>query len=455
VSEPFIPLLDFIPALSPKLSAPVHLRPLTSLIQRMADGESVRAGTSVPPRNGKTVAIMHGCSYLLARDPSKRLCYATYSDRLAQKKSRSIRQLARRAGVPLAADAHARSDWRTDVDDGGMWATSPGGSITGEGFDYIFIDDPIKGRAEAESGVKRESVIDWLIADVLTRLEPNGSVLINGTRWHPEDPIGYVIGRGWEFVNLQAITPAGTSLWPERWPLSELHRIRETMGGPEGYEWLSLYCGNPRGRGARVFGDVHTYDALPDLSRARISIGLDFGYSSRTAADASVAVVLAEVDGVFYVLDVVRVREEPRAFRGRVQLLNQTYLGAWVCAYAAATEMGGIEFLREGGIAVDGRIATVDKFTRAIPVAAAWNTGKVLLPHNAPWLNAFVSEICGFSGVKDRHDDQVDALAAAFDALRFVAEPFNHAAETLRATALLRGARDNSGFGVGGDRSGW
>jgi predicted phage terminase large subunit-like protein len=88
-------------------------------------------------------------------------------------------------------------------------------------------------------------------------------------------------------------------------------------------------------------------------------------------------------------------------------------------AYAAATELGGIEFIREAGIPINGHTAKVDKFSRAIGTAAAWNTGKILLPRKATWLNAFVSEVCGFTGVKDRHDDQVDALAAAFDELHF------------------------------------
>jgi predicted phage terminase large subunit-like protein len=116
-----------------------------------------------------------------------------------------------------------------------------------------------------------------------------------------------------------------------------------------------------------------------------------------------------------FVLDVVRVHEEPRDFRERVRNLTKLYPGARASAYAAATEMGGIEFIRDGGISIEAHVAKVDKFSRAIPVAAAWNTGRVKVPRGAPWLNAFVSEVCGFTGVKDRHDDQVDALAAAFD----------------------------------------
>jgi phage terminase large subunit-like protein len=59
--------------------------------------------------------------------------------------------------------------------------------------------------------------------------------------------------------------------------------------------------------------------------------------------------------------------------------------------------------------------ATVDKFQRAQPVAAAWNAGKVLVPRDAPWLDDFIREVASFTGLGDRHDDQVDALAAAFD----------------------------------------
>jgi hypothetical protein len=58
-----------------------------------------------------------------------------------------------------------------------------------------------------------------------------------------------------------------------------------------------------------------------------------------------------------------------------------------------------------------------DKFLRSQPVAAKWNAGKIFVPKAAHWLNAFLEEIKSFTGVKDRHDDIVDALAAAHDAL--------------------------------------
>ncbi len=432
----FTPLLEFIPALSPRFASPRHLAPIGDLFQRIARGESVRAVTNVPPRMGKTELILHGGAWLLAQNPALQLGYASHGQRIAEKKSRRMRELSRRAGVPLSADSKSRSDWRTGEEEGGCWATSPAGAVTGEGFDVLILDDLTPGRAAAESGASRDRINEWLIADALTRLEPGGSCILNQTRWHPDDPAGRALALGWEHVNLQALDADERSLWPERWSAESLKATREMMGGPDGYEWQSLYMGSPRGRGARVFGDVHFYDELPDLSTAEISIGLDFAYSTRTSADWSVAVVMAYLAGVYYVLNVIRVHEEPRAFRTRIQLIRETYKQAIACAYAAATEQGGIEFVRDGGVPIDGRVATVDKFSRAIPVVAAWNTGKVKLPRTAPWLDAFVSEVCGFTGVKDRHDDQVDALAAAYDRVRKTESAFIMDDEFLTAMGL-------------------
>ena len=255
-----IPLLDFIPALSPRFESPRHLAPLAELFQLIARGGSVRAVTNVPPRFGKTELIMHAVVWLLLQNPSLQVGYASHGQRISEKKSRRMRELSRRAGVPLSTDSTSRSDWRTGEDEGGCWATSPSGAVTGEGFDLLVLDDLTPGRAAAESGASRERINEWLISDALTRLEPNGSVILNQTRWHPDDPAGRALGLGWQHVNLQALDASGQSLWPERWSAASLLATRETMGGPDGYEWQSLYMGSPRGRGARVFGDVNFYD---------------------------------------------------------------------------------------------------------------------------------------------------------------------------------------------------
>jgi hypothetical protein len=67
------------------------------------------------------------------------------------------------------------------------------GSITGEALDLSVIDDPIKGRAEAQSEVTREKTWNWLTDDVLSRFSENAGLIMIMTRWHVDDPAGRLI----------------------------------------------------------------------------------------------------------------------------------------------------------------------------------------------------------------------------------------------------------------------
>ena len=166
--------------------------------------------------------------------------------------------------------------------------------------------------------------------------------------------------------------------------------------------------------------DESRYTELPRIFE-QICIGLDFASSAKTSADYSCAVVLGRIGDTYYVLDVIRMHVDPRTFRDRIPALLAQYPNATCSADVAPTEIGGVEFVREAGIPVTLRTATADKFTRAMYVAAEWNQARVLLPVSAPWLDPFIAEVTGFTGVpgKDRHDDQVDAFSSSFNGMRF------------------------------------
>lgn len=428
-------LADFIPRITKGYSVPRHLLPLIALIER-ARVESIRAIVSMPPRHGKTETELHGIAWTLMRDPWRRVAFVGYAARFAEKQSRQALRIARRAGVPLAEDATSRKDWRTGVRKGGVWATSIDGQITGEGFDLVFIDDPIKNRAAAESATYRDTAYEAFKHDILTRIEPNddgvpGSIIITQTRWHEEDLAGRLLKEGgWENICLPAIDDEGTPLWPERWPLVELERIREELGGPDGYGWSSLYQQRPIARGGALFGDASFYDpsALPRAGY-RLSIGLDFAYSTRSQADYSVCVVLMEHAGVCYVLDVCRAKCAAPEFAATIARVRNEYQGASMQAFVGGTELGIVDMLGADpyNLAIAVLPAREDKGMRAQPVAAAWKAGKLLLPRSAPWLDPFLSELKVFTGRHDAHDDQVDALVSAY-------HPFAPSANTMRMT---------------------
>ena len=403
-------LVRFIPRLSPKYMAPVHLTPLLRRFELAVEGVPQRVACSAPPRNAKTESVLHVPAFALRRKPELTLSYSTYADRLSRSKSRKARRLVHASGIETAGSVN---EWRT-AEGGGLLAGGVGGPLTGHGVDIGIVDDPIKNRAEAESAVKRSGLVDWMRDVLMTRIEPGGSIFVFMTRWHPDDLISTLVEEGFDYINLPALSDDGVPLWPERWPLEQLHRLREEVGE---YTWASLYQGQPRPRGSRVFNDVHNYSALPVVFRT--AAGVDSAYSQNKTADYSAYVVMRRAGDKYFVTDAKRVREPMPQFKARLRVVHEGNPSTRWRWYVATSELGAASLFAEGelGVPVHGRVAKADKFIRAQRYAAAWNAGKILLPEKAHWLEDFVSEHSSFTGVNDRRDDLVDAAVAAFDEL--------------------------------------
>ncbi len=113
---------------------------------------------------------------------------------------------------------NTEAEWET-TRGGGLRAVGVGGGITGFGADLMIIDDPIKGRADAESKHQRDAVWNWFNDDIYTRLEPDGAMILIQTRWHEDDLAGRLIkraeeenGEKWEVIDLPAIAEYGEGL---------------------------------------------------------------------------------------------------------------------------------------------------------------------------------------------------------------------------------------------------
>lgn len=260
-----------------------------------------------------------------------------------------------------------------------------------------------------------------------------GGFVVHNTRWHPDDLIGWLRerngGQGWEVIELRAIADetdpldprkAGEALWPEFMPAEFLAERRIDVGE---YDWSSLYDQRPTPKGGAVFeGDVLF---SPPPARYRVAIGIDLAYTEKTASDYSVAVVMAESEGRYHILDLHRMQAAAPVFAERLRSLALTYPGAPMVAYVSGVERGVVDLMNvkpdDPGkiqLRIQAKPATADKFVRAQPVAAGWNAGRIFLPTDSPkWAGPLVSEMRMFTGIKDAHDDQVDALAAAYDAL--------------------------------------
>ncbi|MFO0742360.1 MAG: terminase family protein [Labilithrix sp.] len=404
-------LADFIPALSPRFKRPDHLAPIVARLER-ALVEPLRLVVSGPPRHGKSELEIHTIPWLLLQRPDLQIAYISYAAGIATRKGRKALALAKKAGVPLDDKAAAKGDWRTGVDDGGVLALGIDGQMTGEGFHVMLCDDLVKNRAHAESALEREKLWTAFTDDAYTRLEPGGSFIVFMTRWHEDDIPGRLIRAGWEHVRLPALDDDGRALWPERYSAEKLMEIREQVGE---YAWASLFQGEPKPRGGAIFRNATTYVELP--KKFRVRIGVDFAYTAKTRSDCSVAVVVASDldDKHHFILEVRREQVTAPDFAKTLKALRDLYPGATKTSFIGGTERGTIDFMSSAGIHINAVPATTDKFVRAQPAAALWNAGRIMVPaaETALWVTPFLNEVLGFTGVRDRCDDQVDALAGA------------------------------------------
>lgn len=469
-------LRDYICRINPRWPPPRHVDPLLALWERTRH-ERVLACVELPPRHVKTITGLHALTWRMSRDPTLLHGFATFGARYAASRSRIARSMARAGGVELSKDMANLHEWRTALG-GGLLANGYRGEWTGQGITGVgLVDDPFKGRAEAESPVIRDGVWDWFGDVFWTRMEPGASCIVQHTRWHDDDLIGRLLagrfaGHHFERIRLPAICEdandllgrrIGDALWPEQYPVEELRKTEESLGP---YGWASLYQQRPRPRGADVFVEPARFSLAhwrPDGHR--ILVCGDPAATADTRADYSACFVLAAKEfGSKMVVDVLygwRGQVTVPFFARKLLEVSQRFWNAPVVVEAVAGFKALPQMLAEIEPMLRLRVASmgmpasdsaaervsnapVDKYLRAQPAAAAWNSGRIRIPLDAEcewdgkafrrpdgpprklragvapgvtWAQELIAEATKFTGVSDAEDDQVDAIAHGFNAL--------------------------------------
>jgi predicted phage terminase large subunit-like protein len=423
-------LRDFVTRMSPHHPPPRHFDPVIEELETCR-AKRRRICISMPPRHGKTTLLVNAFAWWLSKNPADTNAYYSYNAPQAYSKSVLARALSSRAGVELSDETNTKAEWRT-TDGGGLLAGGVGGGLTGQGVSgLLVVDDPFKGPVDAYSQVYRDAVDDWFKTVPMTRLE-GASVFVIHTRWHEDDLIGRLAkANDFRVINLPAIAkegdllgrPIGEALWPERFPVEDLLATKKIIGE---YNFASLYDGAPRPRGGKVFGEPHYYDPeTTDFTGCRFILAGDPAASEKTSADYSAAVVLSVRgfgdEAVAYVRKVYREQVAIPKYVDDLVSLQHTFGNTKINIEA----VGGFKAVPQMLRALNQNLRIVeiepvgDKFTRAQPVGAAWNAGRVLVPADSPpWLGAFLDELEKFTGVNDAYDDQVDALAHAWNSIK-------------------------------------
>ena len=145
----------------------------------------------------------------------------------------------------------------------------------------------------------------------------------------------------------------------------------------------------------------------------------DLAASTKTSADYTASAAVAQADdGTVYVRDVIRGRWEwPDQERIMLQTMLLEGTGVEQGIEKSLHGIAAVQTLlrrRElARISVRGIDVDKDKLTRALPVAARAEQGKLTLVRG-DWVRDFIDEFVSFTGDGSTHDDQVDAVAGAF-----------------------------------------
>lgn len=247
-----------------------HHELLCAALQDVAEGITPYLMVFMPPGSAKSTYVdVVFVPWFLARKAKQNVILTSYGSDLARKQGRRARQLVKSRSfgnlfdARLSAESSAADEWSlTNASEymaGGILS-----GVTGNRADLLVVDDPVKGREEADSETIRKKVRAAFDDDLATRLKPGGRIVVIQTRWHEDDLAGSILpedwagesgtfqgrdGRKWRVISIPAIAQAndalgrktGEYLWPEWFPEEHWQPFKSNPR-----TWSALYQQRPQ-----------------------------------------------------------------------------------------------------------------------------------------------------------------------------------------------------------------
>lgn len=423
-----------------------HLQLLCDALEKIARREIFRLIVTMPPRHGKSELISKKFpAWYLGNYPDDEIILTSYAAELAVDFSKIARETFREWshlwGLEISDDTSAAHRWKVKGHRGGLSAAGAGGPITGRGARVAIIDDPFKNYEEASSQTYRDKIWDWYRSTLLTRLTPDGAVIIVQTRWHEDDLVGRILEQvkaqdrlhEWTILELPALAEEndilgrnpGEPLWPERFDREWLLKMKEDIGS---YLFSALYGQKPAPAEGQIVkrswfryfsidGDyyvLHTPSGEKRFERNKCMIfqTCDPAATESEHSDYFVLSTWAVTqDHDLLLLDVFRERAETTKHKSIILSLFERWSPMFVGVENRTFGLNIIQDVKREGIPIKPLKADTDKVSRFRPMAARYEVGSVYHLKNAPWLLEYEKELLAFP--KAKHDDQVDTASYA------------------------------------------
>ena len=247
-------------------------------------------------------------------------------------------------------------------------------------------------------------------------------------RLHEKDLVGYVRateGGQWHILSIPVVDGDGAMLWPETFEHGAMERLKAL--DPFAFSAQYMQAPTPPGGAMIKTGWIRRFGSRP-AGITSVGIFADTAQKAGQHNDFTVF-ILAGTDGRnVYILDLLRDRLEApdlisaaKAFYERHSPNHITnpvrFAGFFVEDKVSGT--GLIQTLRrETNIPVIPIQRDRDKVSRVNDVLPYIRAGRLFVPEDEPWVNAYIGELAAFSpAMTHEHDDQVDPTCDALSEL--------------------------------------
>lgn len=424
-------------------------------------GERPWLAIEAPPQHGKSLAATDFVSYVAGRKPNCKTIFGSYSEDLGVRTNLDLQRIMKGDAYKFVfPDTRVgEHGWITNTSlieyadcRGSFRNTTVNGPINGMELHLGVIDDPIKGRIEANSKGTRDKTWTWFTDDFLGRFSKDSAMLIIMTRWHIDDMLGRIQALKTNVIkvlNYPAIAEAplpnsdgtirldtrtegdkanreyGDCLFPDLKPLDFLVQRKTVLSKSS---WNSLYQQSPIlvGGGQLPIEKIKfmtTWSSKDDeiMSSVRFwdKAGSEHSTVKNTSAWTAGVLMHKMKDGRFVISHVCRGQWLARDREKYIKLWAAADAGAYI-NYEVGIEQepgsGGKESAENtvamlAGYRVFIDKVTGDKVTRAQPFAAQVQGGNLYLVAG-DWVQEFLDEAEVWpQGTMD----QIDACSGGFN----------------------------------------
>lgn len=392
----------------------------------------------IPPRCLKTVIVtVCATAWAWLRWPTMRILSLSSNPRVTSEASDKVRSLIRSDWYQQTF----RPTWRIreDMDALTKFANTAGGwrgargmtsRITGEGADWLVIDDPHDG-AEVYSKAKREAVNKKWRTAISNRVNDPRYAIRTGVMQalHFDDWGQHRLEDGWgalvvrmlyEARDAKRVSPFGWTDWrtvegesvlPERFTAEWCAQERKDKGP---IDWAAQYQQDPAPIDGGIVreSDLRYYDELPAMDSMLITV--DAAFKKTTSGSRVSVLVVGRKGPLRFVVDndtrpmhmgdtIAAIRAMMKKWpRARHTILIEDKANGSEIVRQLQLEFPGVIPINPGSNSKEGRLMACQSL---------FLSNSVFFPRCAPWLDDMKYEVCTFPNAPK--DDQVDALVQA------------------------------------------